>query len=442
MKNQSFAILRKVRIPIAVAASLLTALTFILRAAITGITYDEAFTYLAYARPLMDSPTLSMVGSIFWGSVANNHWLNTFLIALVCGGLKIQYSEFLIRLPSVIMGCVYLGLTLREFCKGRLNGLQYAVLTFCYYAAEFFGLARGYGMAAALVLWGILLYNRWKEQRYEKHYLLLLSSGVFILSAYANSVTLVCCFCMGIVMARHLILEKKLLPFIRKCWPVLFLYAGAGLVIVKYHFRVSGEGMPLWASSGGSIYGIMAEYVNMLFQGDIVIRAVSLLLLFSLALAVPYLAVRRKLMKCDLGIAALVYFLFLVSMDVVFKRGGFYGRTLLPAYPLAALGIYELLEAAVKELEEKFHSLYVPARIFGILFVLALALMYVGKTDLLRTRDWYDDYNIKVDFYCNPDFFSQGEHASVVFYQEKKKWDKDNLFQEYLGQEKNSYVLE
>ena len=111
MKNQSFAILKKIRIPIAMITSLLTALTFILRAAITGITYDEAFTYLAYARPLMDSPTLSMVESIFWGSVANNHWLNTFLIALVCGGLKIQYSEFLIRLPSVLMGCV--GLSIR-----------------------------------------------------------------------------------------------------------------------------------------------------------------------------------------------------------------------------------------------------------------------------------------------------------------------------------------
>ena len=442
MKNQSFAILKKIRIPIAMITSLLTALTFILRAAITGITYDEAFTYLAYARPLMDSPTLSMVESIFWGSVANNHWLNTFLIALVCGGLKIQYSEFLIRLPSVLMGCVYLGLILREFCKGRINGIQYAVLTFCYYAAEFFGLARGYGMAVALVLLGILLYSRWKEQKYEKHYLLLLSIGVFILSAYANSVTLVCCFCMGVVMAWHLMRERKLLPFIRKCWPVLFLYAGAGLVIVKYHFRVSGEGMPLWASSGSSIYGIMAEYVSMLFEGDMVIKIVSLLLLVSIAGAVFYLAVRRKLAECDLGIACLLYFLFLISMDVIFKRGGFYGRTLLPAYPLAALGIYELLKRAAWDLQERFPSFCISAKILGVVFVMALAFMYVGKTDLLRTRDWYDDYNIKVDFYCNPDFFSEGEHASVIFYQEKKKWDKDNLFQEYLGQEKNSYVPE
>lgn len=437
---------KKIKIPIAVITSLLTAATFIIRAAITGITYDEAFTYLAYARPLMDSPRISMVENIFWGSVANNHWLNTFLIALVCGILKIQYSEFLIRLPSVVMGCVYLGLVLWEFCRGRLSAVQYAVLTFCYYAAEFFGLARGYGMATTLVLAGILLYNRWKEGNYEKHYMLLLSVGIFILSAYANSVTLVCCFCIGIVMAEHLIWEKKLLSFIRKCWPVLIVYVGAGLVIVKYHFRVSGEGMPLWASSGSSIYAIMAEYANMLFKGDGVIRIVSLLLLIFLAAAVVYLAARKKLLECDMGIACLIYFLFLVSMDVVFKRGGFYGRTLLPAYCLVALGIYELLEAAVEDLQEKFHSFYCklhfPMQILGILFVLTLGFMYVGKTDLLRTRDWYDDYNIKVDFYCNPDFFSSGEHASVVFYEEKKEWDKGNLFQEYLGEEKNSYMLE
>lgn len=458
MKNQGFEMIRKTNAAtlrraaycgknsVAVITSLLTAATFIIRAAITGITYDEAFTYLAYVRPLMDSPTISMVESIFWGSVANNHWLNTFFIALVCGILKIQYSEFLIRLPSVIMGCVYLGLVLWEFCRGRLSGIQYAVLTFCYYAAEFFGLARGYGMATTLVLGGILLYNRWKKGKYEKHYMLLLSIGVFILSAYANSVTLVCCFCMGIVMAEHLILERKLFSFIRRGFPVLIIYAGAGLVIVKYHFRVSGEGMPLWASSGSSIYGIMAEYVNMLLKGDEVTRIVSYLLLLLTAAAAVYLAVRKRILACDLGIACLIYFLFLVSMNVVFKRGGFYGRTLLPAYPLVALGIYELLEAAGKNLQEKIHPLYqklhFPAQILGILFIITLGFMYIGKTDLLRTRDWYDDYNIKIDFYCSPDFVSTGEHASVVFYQEKKEWDKDNLFQEYLGEENNSYVLE
>lgn len=446
MENPGFEMFRKVKIQAAVITSLLAAAVFTIRAAITGITYDEAFTYLAYARPLMDSPTISMLGSIFWGSVANNHWLNTFLIALVCGTLKIQYSEFLIRLPSVIMGCAYLGLVLWEFCKGRFTGIQYAVLTFCYYAAEFFGLARGYGMATMLVLGGILLYNRWKMGKYEKHYLLLLSVGVFILSAYANSVTLAICFCMGIVMAEHLILERKLIPFIRKCWPVLIVYAGAGLVIVKYHFRVSGEGMPLWASSGSSIYGIMAEYVSMLLYGDGVIRLVSFLLLVLTAAAVVYLAVRKKLLECDLGIACLVYFLFLVSMDVVFKRGGFYGRTLLPAYPLVALGIYELLGAAVRDLQEKIHGLnrkmHFVGKIFGILFVLTLFFMYVGKINLLRTRDWYDDYNIKVDFYCNPDFSSEGDHASVIFYREKKVWDRENLFREYLGEEKNSYMLE
>lgn len=434
--------IRKMKFQAAMITSFLTASVFIIRAALTGITYDEAFTYLVYAKPLMDSPTISTVQSIFWGSVANNHWLNTFFIALTCGALNIQFNEFLIRLPSIAMGCVYLGLVLWEFCRGRLNGIQYAVLTFCYYAAEFFGLARGYGMAATLVLGGILLYDRWREEKFEKHFLLLLSVGLFLLSAYANSVTLVCCFCLGIVMAGHLILERKLLSFLRKCWPVLLVYAGAGLVIVKYHFRVSGEGMPLWASSESGIYGIVAEYVSMLLKGDMAIRAASFFLLIFTVAAAAYLALRKKLLECDLGIACLIYFLVLISMDAVFKRGGFYGRTLLPAYPLVALGIYELLGAAVRDLQETFHGLtgklHFAGQILGTLFVLTLFFMYVGKINLLRTRDWYDDYNIKIDFYCNPDFFSAGEHASVVFYQEKKAWDKDHLFQEYLGEENNS----
>ena len=70
--------------------------------------------------------------------------------------------------------------------------------------------------------------------------------------------------------------------------------------------------------------------------------------------------------------------------------------------------------------------------------VMAWHLMWERK--LLRARDWYDDYNIKADFYCNPDFFQKESTPASFFI--RKKWDKDNLFQEYLGQEKNSYVLE
>ena len=434
--------LRKAKELLAFLVVLGMSITFVVRAAISGITYDEAFTYLAYARPLMDMPTIGMVESIFWGCVANNHWLNTFLISIVCGISGIQYSEFLIRLPAIIFGCAYLGVNLICYKRRKIDGYQFVLLSFCYYLQEFFGLARGYGMAATLVLWGILLFEEWLKEKCCRHWLLILSIGVLIASAYANSVTLVVCFFIGIAMLYRLIFSKQIFLFLKKCWPVLIVYAGASLVIIKFHFRVSGEGMPLFAADQSSVLGLMAEYVSMLLKGDTIIKVVSVILLILVLASIVVLTLCRKIMQCDLGIACIVYFLCLIMMDTVFGRGGFYGRTLLPAFPLVALGIYQLLLESKRVLSDRFSiKMEKACCIAGAIAVLVIGFMYCEKVDLLRTRDWHDDYNIKTDCYFNPDFESNTEHASVVFYEEKKVWDMENPLQEYSGMEENSYQL-
>lgn len=433
----------KIRYISAAASVCLMASFFIIRAAISGITYDEAFTYLAYARPLEDCPTMGMVENIYWGCVANNHWLNTGLIALTGMVTRIEYSEFLIRLPSILLGCCYLAVTFGCYYRKKINGAEFILLTFCYYMHEFFGLARGYGMAAALVLFGILLYREWTRSGCNKHLLLLTSTGLLILSAYANSVTLVVCFCLGIVMLYHLLVQKQLISFLKKSWPLLIIFCAMGFFIVKYHFRISGEGMGLWAAESTSLLNLIAEYVSMLLATDLLIAAASFLILAASAVSFLYLLVQRKILNCDLGIASILYFICLLAMDAVFKRGGFYGRTLLPAYPLVSLGIYQLLSQAWQEWHIRHPLIPAPAlHIVMIIFTLSIVLSYLGKIDLLRTRDWYDDYSIKIDFYNNPEFETNQDHASVVFYEEKKVWDLENLFEEYHGEEMNSYQLQ
>lgn len=447
--------LDKIKNLAAIAAVFGVGLIFIVRAAITGITYDEAFTYLAYAKPLMEWPSLTQIELIYWESVANNHWLNTFLIALICGVTKIQYSEFLLRLPSILFGCSYLFVVLRSYQKKRMDGCQFVLLLFCYYMHEFFGLARGYGMATVLVLFGLLLYDAWVKEECTKHWQLLLSVGGLIASAYANSVTLMVCFCIGILMAYRLIRNKQLLSFIRKCWPVLLIYAVAGFLIVKYHFHVSGEGMPLWAADSSSLLGLVGEYVSMFLGGDTVIKVVSILLVIATIVSIVYLIIKKKILTCDFGLACVFYFICLLLMNVVFGRGGFYGRTLLPAYPLVALGIYDLLSKGIQEFEKSYKQkreesaeksrpikVQMLKGIIEGVVILIVAFMYLSKVDLLRTRDWYNDYNIKVEAYNNPDYETSREHASSVFYEEKKNWDMEHLFKDYTGEEENSYQLQ
>lgn len=428
---------------LAAISACLMATLFIIRAAVSGITYDEAFTYLAYARPLEECPTIGMVENIYWGCVANNHWLNTVLIALTGRITGIDYCEFLIRLPSVFLGCCYLFVTWYCYKRKKINGSEFIFLSFCYYMHEFFGLARGYGMATTLVLFGILLYREWVQSNCEKHWLLLASIGFLILSAYGNSVTLVVCFCLGVTMLCHLVMQKQLLVFFRKSWAALIILGSMFFLIVKYHFRISGEGMGLWAAESTSLFNLTAEYVSMLFATDLLIAIVSILLLTASATSFLYLIIRHKILQCDLGVSSILYFICLLAMDAVFGRGGFYGRTLLPAYPLVALGTCQLLSQAWQEWRIHHQTISVlTLRIVVGALIAAAVLSYVSKIDLLRTRDWYDDYNVKIDFYNNPQFETNQEHASVVFYEEKRLWDLKNLFEEYRGEEMNNYELQ
>ena len=85
----------------------------LIRAATTAITYDEATTYLIFCREnLLDKETLQQ---FYAGgrAIANNHWLNTFLIWITEKITNIHYSEFMIRLPILSLYAVYLITALR-----------------------------------------------------------------------------------------------------------------------------------------------------------------------------------------------------------------------------------------------------------------------------------------------------------------------------------------
>ena len=64
------------------------------RAAITEITYDEAFTYMAYAQEIRFDE-FDTFRYVYNESVANNHWLNTVAIAAVNlpFGFRIWFSS-------------------------------------------------------------------------------------------------------------------------------------------------------------------------------------------------------------------------------------------------------------------------------------------------------------------------------------------------------------
>jgi len=128
--------------------SMLLLSLIILRALRIPITHDEAYTYLHYVKQ-------SWLGIILYKPphIPNNHILNTLLIKLSVNIFGL--SDFNLRLPNILMAIVYFRYAAALARKFRFPGIQLLVffaLALQLYFIDFFGMARGYGMALSLSL--------------------------------------------------------------------------------------------------------------------------------------------------------------------------------------------------------------------------------------------------------------------------------------------------
>ena len=64
--------------------------SILIRAATTAITWDEAYTYVAYAKNFNINQLIDIRSNL-----ANNHILNTILIAILDGICNLPYNEFI-----------------------------------------------------------------------------------------------------------------------------------------------------------------------------------------------------------------------------------------------------------------------------------------------------------------------------------------------------------
>ena len=62
----------------------------LIRSAVTAITYDEAYTYLFISRENMLDPEFLQKMFSKEGCIANNHWLNSFLIFFTSSSFSVN----------------------------------------------------------------------------------------------------------------------------------------------------------------------------------------------------------------------------------------------------------------------------------------------------------------------------------------------------------------
>lgn len=208
-------------------------LATITRAVSSAITWDEAVTYMDFALPL--SRNIGRLFRMFEHSIANNHLLNTFLIAAIDRITQVHYNECLIRLPAIMFACLFYYALARYREQNKICWAEFALLGFSYYLNEFMGLARGYGMSACLVFIALVQFKKYIATSSLKRF--WATCFVLLLSAFANTVSLLVFCALGLVALFILIRRGELLQLIKQNTGYVAVCVFLLFITLRYHFN-------------------------------------------------------------------------------------------------------------------------------------------------------------------------------------------------------------
>lgn len=351
----------------------------LIRLANTGITYDEAFTYKTYIHK---NPFIVFTYLFKNGTWANNHILNSFFISLFQTIIPLKYNEILIRMPNLLFYVLYLIFSYK-ICKNyKIKYAAFTLLVLNYGVNEFFGLARGYGMACSFVLIGIYFYKNWLANNNEYKFLNL-TYLFLLLSCYANTVSLIGFATIVLLSLIRLIKKGILFDYIKKNILFDILIGICSLIIIRYHFLVSQAGLPLYGDKSGFYNAvIISTFKTYGFNKNPML--ISIIFLFIIAMTTILNC--KKIFLNNLCFMALIYCIILIFLTVITKQMWITGRSLIPAMPILIVSCIE-----------KFNNIkkIVLLKIVNICFSFLLFVLFFSNLNINCTREWKDNYAIK-----------------------------------------------
>lgn len=212
---------------------------------------------------------------------ANNHFLNSFL-----GGVLIRLfgsdAIWIVRLPNVFAFPLFFWSIygIQKFFKSKLSGISLLIiLTFSSFLVEYFGMARGYGLSMALMLFGV--YNLQLFLKDSKWYFMLISFFSWFLAVSAN-LTLIPLFLFIIFFSLLFLILRR--NFKLLIIPVIFIYPL--WYFIKYSMFLKEKGKLYYGGQDGffenSIHSV-SKYLwgieHLAF--DFILIALFLFLLFT-----------------------------------------------------------------------------------------------------------------------------------------------------------------
>ncbi|MCR5502491.1 MAG: hypothetical protein K6F53_05755 [Lachnospiraceae bacterium] len=424
----------------------------VIRAAVSSMTYDEAFTYCRFVRRIDPSSLRAFFDSLkFAGEEAptNNHWMNTLLIFGADRIFHTAYNEFVIRFPSLLFFAFYLIAVFKGRRKGFYSGITVLFLIGNYYLGEFYSIARGYGMAQTLVFAACLFYLDWKESEYEKDGSLMLCAAFLALGVTANSIVVFILPSFGIFWLIRLIRKKKLKDFLlRRWWFVLLFFAFVGFFALK---QMSDAGDKFAEEKQGNFFSeVIGGMIGMFVKKPLLMWGAAILLVLVTALSI--FCLRKKVFERDLFWMFVIFLAVDLFASLILHNEYIAGRFTLPFYGMFVLGFSGLFSMAARSLtesgaktaessgkpgksEKTVRRIFADDRLIpavGLILLLILGALYLNKLNVHTVSEWNFDENRGEKILTG--YLINGEYSDVpketpsftdVFYREKAEYLKE-----------------
>ncbi|SCY46738.1 hypothetical protein SAMN02910370_02702 [Lachnospiraceae bacterium XPB1003] len=361
----------------------------ILRLRNIPITWDEGLTYVIHCQSLFYSDGFwkGIVGYLsgYTRCAGNNHLLNTILIGIAERSTGIRFNEYIIRFPTTVFLLIYLFVSFKEYIEKRITEVGFTALICCAYLDEFFALARGYAMSAALVLIASLFYMRWIREK--KKLFSVLAFYTLIIAEISNTAALLIAAAFSLEFLFDIIINKKF-KIVKKLWIPMLIYIMAQGLIIIHHLHITEWDSSLYSEKecgvGMLIYRTLTIQANDGFK-IVWFSVVVLLFILNVLLVIRFKTGHDKYI---LTIILILYFLICFTAVGLTGKGGYpKGRVLLIAYPVVALAIDELFQGIIDKtkMNGKVGRMVMLLRMFVTGIIL---LMFIMGTNVSKATDW------------------------------------------------------
>ena len=379
-------------------------LTVLIRSAVIGVTWDESHTYMAFgsrADLFSWSTLLDLFGEEH--SVANNHWLNSILINLLHRTVHADYNETIMRLPSLLFLFLYIAGIAYGYRKRYFSLTTAVFLISNYYILEYYGLARGYGMANTCVFFAYLALIRWeksdyRQMKYLNWLMLFISLGVL-----ANTIVLLLYPAIAVIGLYRLIRHRLFPPFFKRCGAILILFLAFSLVMLKYHMNISLGGKPLYTGGEDSFFiNVIRGYAWTFISAPKITTGLAVGAAALICGCILFCG--RNLPDRNGPMLLILFVLTQIVMQLLMHKGYIATRVLIPFYAFHVLCVQELFTLSLEKLKNRLNRRAKPSALshldLAVRCVQAAAcvlviILCVGKTDLHATGDDYVDFKYR-----------------------------------------------